>query len=149
MLLKRVYDLMAFALSGNPFSAVLQTLREQSSNCRSLSYRLIKDERHFTQALRSIQLSRPSQMALTAARQQAQEPSISSDFFAAKTTFEELDYDGAVCQAIRRTGLEQPSRVQVRLCQSCTSIKSSISTPLSDTSPFLCVLGLTLLRSYL
>ena len=107
---------MALALSGIPFSAVLQTLREQSNSCRNLSYRLIKDERHYTQALHRSQPSRPLQVALTAVRQQAQEPSSSSEFFSAKTAFEQLGYDATVCQAIRRAGLEQPSRVQVGLC---------------------------------
>ena len=108
--------MMAFALSGNPFSAVLQTLREQSNSCRNLSYRLIRDDRTYTQALHRAQPSRPLQTALTATRQQVQELKSSSDFFAAKTTFEQLGYDGTVCQAIRGAGLEQPSRVQVRLC---------------------------------
>ena len=106
--------MMALLLSGNPISTVLQTLREQSNSCRTLSYRLIKDDKHYTQALQSLHTSRPLQITLTATREQAQQPSISNDFFAPKTTFEQLGYDSYVCRAIRRAGLEQPSRVQVR-----------------------------------
>ena len=109
---------MAFALCGNPISAVLQTLREQSNSCRTLSYRLVRDDKHYTQALQSLHTSRPMQVALTATRQQAQQPSVPNDFFAAKTAFEQLGYEIPVCQAIRRAGLEQPSMVHVRLCRS-------------------------------
>ncbi len=104
---------MAFALPGTPFSVVLHTLRDQGNNCRSLSSKFAKHEKIITRTLYSSQAASRVHVALTAIKQQTAETLLSNDFYAAKTTFEQLGYDSAVCQAIKHAGLEKPSRVQV------------------------------------
>jgi len=104
---------MAFALPGTPFSVVLHTLRDQGNSCRSLSSRFAKHEKLITRTLYSSQAASRVHVALTAIKQQTAETLLSNDFYAAKTTFEQLGYDSAVCQAIKHAGLEKPSRVQV------------------------------------
>ena len=107
--------MMASALPGQPFSALLQTLRDQGRCCTNLSCSWKKHHNIFAQPQRGLQHSNHLHAAVTAVKQTATQRAPLSDFYAVKSKFEQLGYDQDVCSAIRAAGFDRPSRVQVKL----------------------------------